>query len=689
MRVNLYLFKKDISPKNLPIFTSKEDRETYFSESNADKAYKNISYNGTRNIRINENAFEANLEYFNYARINWTDKEGVERNYYCFIDIVKYVNDNVSELQLTLDYVTTYYFDIKLKEFSLEQCTMKDDPFNRRGIAQDENYRVYFENKCGCVYKPYKALSLFHDVDLGNPNYKLKWLLINLAVTEDVNFDSLYINGATKVRCILFPVIYNVSEPQRFLYSGFTVREISETGEIVDIGSSLRTLLDRFDGQILNISLIDNIFAKEYVVVTDVLPKVLSNTQIYIHKSEAQDGLYSIYIHKEFTLADNLSTKFAFSLIKYGTEPTAECYMFLNSYIQTYFHTFVPTEAGAWNNKNFQEYIYAILNKNGNEEILEISQNDFEKMQTDILLCDISIDPIYPNNIMLQFRTQDSSGVVEPLNKKIKNIIIPPSISGIQFDQTKWAEYYINNSASVNDGLATKHKYDLENAEKQRKSAHIQGALNFVGGATGGMVSALGAGIAGNDAGVVKGAGQVITSAFSYASNITATEYAYQIAENNIEKEKALLNISWNDIKASPNSMYNYGSGNNILSYIDNGYVIYFMKPVDMSEDTARKYHMQYGYKINRKYSANSVQEYVGLNDIMLMFEDKDSSINDINYKFMRLDCDFVIDNLPLTVRKMLTNIFKDGVKFYNKNNMLIYNNPNFNNYIEPLQEEV
>ena len=179
MRVNLYLFKKDISPKNLPIFTSAEDRETYFSESNADKVYKNISYNGTRNIRINENAFEANLDYYNYARINWTDKEDVGHNYYCFIDIVKYVNDNVSELQLTLDYVTTYYFDIKLKEFNIEQCTMRDNPFSRRGIKGDENFRVYFENKCGCIYKPFASKPLFHKVDVGNPDYSLKWLLIN------------------------------------------------------------------------------------------------------------------------------------------------------------------------------------------------------------------------------------------------------------------------------------------------------------------------------------------------------------------------------------------------------------------------------------------------------------------------------------------------------------------------------
>ena len=683
MRVNLYLFKKDISPKNLPIFTSKEDRETYFSEDKAERIYENISYNGTRNIRVNVNAFEANLEYFNYARISWTDNEGVARNYYCFIDIVKYVNDNVSELQMTLDYVTTYYFDIKLKEFSLEQCTMRDDPNNRRGIAPSENYRVYFENKCGCVYKPYKGLSLFHDLNLDNPNYKLKWLLINLAipsVVDDNNFDELYINGATRGRCILFPIIYNISEPQRFLYSSFNVIETTEEGDVVVSNATIRQILETFDGQILNISLIDNIFDKNTIFVSDSKPQSYDKRFIYVFKS-GKEGLYSFYIHKDFTLSENVNIKFSFSFKKEGDN----YYMFLNSYIRTYFNTYT---SGAWGRKNLQEYIYASLIKNGNEDLLEISQSDFEKVQTDILICKMSIDPIYPNNIMLDFMTQDTPDTKEPLNKKIKHVIIPPPISGIQFDQTKWAEYYINNSASVNDGLATKHKYDLENADKQRTSAHIQGALNFVGGVTGGMTSALGAGIAGNDVGIVKGAGQVISSAFSYASNITATEYAYQIAENNIEKEKALLEISWNDIKASPNSMYNYGSGNNILSYIDNGYVLYFMKPVDMSEDTIRKYHMEYGYKINRKYSSNSVQEYVGINDIMLMFEDKDSVINDINYKFIRLDCDFVIDNLPLTVRKMLKTIFKDGVKFYNKNNMLIYNNPSFNNYIEPLREE-
>ena len=92
---------------------------------------------------------------------------------------------------------------------------------------------------------------------------------------------------------------------------------------------------------------------------------------------------------------------------------------------------------------------------------------------------------------------------------------------------------------------------------------------------------------------------------------------------------------------------------------------------------------MIYGYKINRKFAAQNEADFKGINDILLAYENKNDTITDINYKFIRLESDFVIDNLPLTVRKMLKEIFADGVKFYNKNNMLISVNPSFSNYIE------
>lgn len=671
MRVNLYLFKKDISPKNLPIFTSPEDRETYFSASNADKAYANISYNGTRNIRLNVNAFEANLDYYNYARINWTDKEDVEHNYYCFIDTVKYVNDNVSELQLTLDYVTTYYFDIKLNEFTLKQCSMQDSMENRRGIEADENYRVYFENKIPCVYKPSKAIPLCHDIQLPDAACKLKWLIVNIAPSSSDSASELYINNGTKVISIITPVVYDSNTSSIVRGTLAYIRDSDNNDKLCDI----TRILNYYDGRILNISMIDNPFVDTEIKVLDInedLPTSLSENAIYVKKVvdiEVFNG-YAVYIPEKLQLP---FTKFSF-LIFSKSDDNAFVYMKSNLSYSIFFR-----ESGViWLNDVSNDYKYASLIKNGNEEVLQFSPQDFEMTETEQARVSITVnvDPIYPNNMMINLFRDG----VEPLNKKLKNVIIPPTISGIQFDQTKWSEYYVQNSASVNDGLATKHKYDLENAEKQRQSSHIQGALNFAGGATGALATVLGTE---KDAGLIKGVGQAIQSGFALASNITATEYAYQIAENNIQKEKELLQLSWNDIKASPNSMYNYGAGNNIISMIDYGYVLYIMEPVDMNNVDMKKYHMIYGYKINRKFAAQDKTKFKGINDILLAYENKNDTIADVNYKFIRLESDFVIDNLPLTVRKMLKEIFADGVKFYNKNNMLISVNSGFSNYIE------
>lgn len=677
MRVNLYLFKKDISPKNLPIFTSAEDRETYFSSSNADKVYTNISYNGTRNIRLNVNSFEANLDYYNYARINWTDKEDVEHNYYCFIDIVKYINDNVSELQLTLDYVTTYYFDIKLNEFTLKQCSMQNNMIDRRGIEPNENYRVYFENKIPCVYKPTKAIPLCHDIELPDPSCKLKWLIVNIAPSSSDSGFEIYRNNGTEVISIITPAIYDSETSALLRGTAAYVRNSNNEDKNCDINS----ILKYYDGRILNISMIDNPFVDTETVVLDVnedLPTTLRDNAIYIKKSydEGSLRLYTVYMSQYLKLP---TTKFSYLISVKGD---SNAFMYMLSHIN--YSIFFYTNGVNWSPNASEDYKYASIIKNGNEEVLQFSPQDFEVSGEDEaadqrISIKINVDPIYPNNLLINIRR----GGVDPLNKRLKNVIIPPPISGIQFDQTKWGEYYVQNSASVNDGLATKHKYDLENADKQRASSHIQAALNFAAGGAGAMTGLLGAGIMDNDAGIFKGAGQAIQSVFNYAGNITATEYAYQIAENNIQKEKELLQLSWNDIKASPNSMYNYGAGNNIISLIDFGYVLYIMEPVDMNNKDMKTYHMIYGFKINRKYGAQDETKFKGINDILLAYENKNDTITDIKYKFIRLDSDFVIDNLPLTVRKMLKEIFADGIKFYNKYNMLISVNPNFNNYIE------
>ena len=655
MRVNLYLFKKDISPKNLPIFTSAEDRETYFSESNADKVYKNISYNGTRNIRLNVNAFEANLDYYNYARINWTDKEDVEHNYYCFIDIVKYVNDNVSELQMTLDYVTTYYFDIKLNEFNLVQLTTKNEMKNRKLLNGNTFERFNFENKYPCKYeKSITSIAVLPKPQYNERKYILKWLLINASIIDTDNDSLIYENNGTRVICIPFPVVMDISIPnnEREYIKDCPLKIVD--GETV-YTVTLDDIFSIYAGRILNISMIDNYF--------DVPIKEDSAAT----SSDVDNDI--IISGKEVFISDGIVNRASVQGkdLPFLTQP-----IYNNSSNMRMISYYID-------NRSFYEF-YKIV-KNGNEEVVNTDIEDIDYLvHTSTTSNDIgfqlalSVDPIFPNNIKIEFGQYDNNKNIM-FNEILRYIITPPSVSGIQFDVSKWSEYFIQNSASVNDGLATKHKYDLENAQMQRESSHVQTGARAAGAITNAVVNfATGK--------VAQGVGNIVGGAFSTAGSIVATETAYKIAENNVEKERAMLEISWNDIKNSPNVMYNYGSGNNILSYIDTTYQLCYYKPTDQTREDVRNYHMQYGYKINKKYANKSGNDGMKLNDIMLLYEDVNDTINDINYKFLRFESDFVIDKLPLTVRKMLSEIFKDGVKFYNKANMNIAVGENFNNYI-------
>lgn len=661
MRVNLYLFKKDISPKNLPIFTSAEDRETYFSESNADKTYKNISYNGTRNIRINENAFEANLDYYNYARINWTDKEDVEHNYYCFIDIVKYVNDNVSELQLTLDYVTTYYFDIKLNEFNLVQTNIPDKILNRSDALGDNGGRIDFENKYPCKYKPIMELHLSNNTPVDTSGKKInnrfiKWLIININPSDSDNISPVYQNNGTKVICIPFPVLLVVNDDgSTNVIQDVKLNLVYKSGSTVNINSlCLSDIFKEYAGRIINISMIDNYYDKDVVFVKEEIPENEVDNNIVL----TNDNVYTDIFNATFK------------------EINGVYFPFITKPIYTYNFSYIDF----FNNlSSFYENFKLI--KNCNEEILNIDLEDINYDKSLGVAIHIEVDPIFPNNIKLEFYNKIDDKFNTMFNKLIDIVIIPAGVSGIQFDVSKWDEYFIQNSASVSDGLATKHKYDLENANKQRQSSHIQGSLNFLGSSSSAISGILGAGITGNIGGILSGAGKAITSTTSYASNITATEYAYQIAENNIEKEKALLQIAWNDIKNAPNVMYNYGAGNNILTYIKETYKFVVYQPDDQTYHDMRYYHMMYGFKVNRKYGRRLNGNPMTLNDILTIYENE-VSLDNINYKFIRLESDFVIDNLPLTARKMLSDIFKDGVKFYKKSNLGIAIGDTFNNYI-------
>lgn len=92
-------------------FTSLTDQANYFASKEVDAYHKftDMSYQ-----RIDKNTIRVQLGYedvvyCNYLSIKNRKSSGTQKTYYCFIDNVTYVSDNVSEISYTVDIMQTYH----------------------------------------------------------------------------------------------------------------------------------------------------------------------------------------------------------------------------------------------------------------------------------------------------------------------------------------------------------------------------------------------------------------------------------------------------------------------------------------------------------------------------------------------------------------------------------------------------
>lgn len=146
----IYLFKGcpcDKSYNNTIYFTDKSTQWIYFRDhfgNGRTVAYRNQSYQrfakGT--LRIMERA--DNLYEFNYMAfcndLGFNPLVGPTGNmkiFYCFIDSITYINENVTEVKYTIDVIQTYMFNYKLGMCFVEREHTETDYVGDNLISED------------------------------------------------------------------------------------------------------------------------------------------------------------------------------------------------------------------------------------------------------------------------------------------------------------------------------------------------------------------------------------------------------------------------------------------------------------------------------------------------------------------------------------------------------------------------
>lgn len=581
MQGTLDLFKLKLSPDNTMFFNNITEQTNFF-DSKVALSIPNISFNGSRPFRLSANYLDTTFNNYTYCRYKFGSK-----TVYAFIDNITYTNDNVCELEVSIDFLQTFMFDIfgGVAKSNVSNKTLKDSFFN--------------------VYKPFTnkmTPSDFNSYLLKRLNKSITdtriggFILLNVdpnimnkaGETSGTNFVmyGLYDNGVpTSAMCLALPVEYNletntINAPQLYKLGSAS----SESG--CAGGGNLFNFLDAYASYIVDGCIgitFDQLLPDLYFNADDSIHYDTTNMQLVKLPDVSLDVSYLCI--KNNSIANNWSID-------------------LSDYLED-----IPLP--------LRRNPYVYIRVGNDSESIELNlldfYNDSPVTETMILEIEQFTSCLYPFQTNLKFKYNGRE--ITDRNAMFNIVATDP----VPFSISAWQEYYSNNKATVNDGLETQQKYQSAQLRNNLGTGLVNAGIDtIVGGVS-----------------WTKKLGQLSARSFKSQQNLfnagvsgttgflgAMTNYANGKLE--MAKDKALQQIGWNDVKSSPSAFSNITS--NLSSKYRNGTQgievdIYIAKNIE----DIKAYHKQYGYVINIMQSSplndihnHTVFDFISFNEITL-----------------------------------------------------------------------
>lgn len=649
MLLDVTLCKTPINTTDTLYFANEIDQKAYFNGITEKTVYDNASFNGARSFRINVNYLEAINTKYNYMYYEYDN-----RTWYCFIDTYEYINDNTTAVNVTLDFIQTFMFDITWKSSRVASLTWKNNHF--------EGGFVPYSNKFPSADKVFTAMqSLTSKAKLrtADNSWDLMWLHVTVdantlfkagysieaalavnATEQIIGSDRKIIDEWKSVRnnitlpfyTFIFPLLANSGEPLDIDFSRPEFERTWKEGH----GFISKFIADH-SANIIDVSLVAGDYGDYIIEFQSATP-----LNRLFERDTVNQGRYEM---------DGL-TKAVISYMKGDTEAALEqaCYV-----------AFLTKTSGT------NSAIGGLLNKQYSLELSDIAINR-EPYKSIVIGNSLSNEEIEINDVIIEKRDDGK----HYLNYCVSYEIIPPFLTTVTigtanvgtdkvetvetydktlrftldlarpvpYEVTAWAEYYSINSASVNDGLKTKHGYEKEIAKRNLTNSSVQGGLGIGIGLASSLIGALGKKqspqlVLGGGSQMISGVSQIIDGHVQYDNAMT-----------NMQKERALLELSWNDIKSAPSEANNALISTISIFAFDNIYAtVYICEAINI--DDIKKYHKMYGYQTEEVVSAEELKQYHTVFDY-IRFEDAN-----------------FITNLPHNTHQIIKDIFESGIRFW------------------------
>ena len=550
----LDLFSLKLSPDNTMFFSSKEEQTTWFDER-VSLSIENISFNGSRPFRLSSNYLEATFLKYNYCRYKFGN-----RYVYAFIENITYNNDNTCDLNVSIDMTQTFLEELMtaIAKSNISNTTEKDSYFS--------TYKPFTNKMTPSDFNSYNLGNLtksnFNDFVGGFMLINIDPIIMGSGVAYNVTY-GLTDNGIpASVMCIALPIQYDKVNKTLFgpqqVYLGASGSRLTTSG-----AGNLFMILDKYASYIA-----DGCIG---ITFEQLLPDLYWGGSDFLY--------YDIHNMVNIELPEMRG--FNYLCIKNNSKSNNWSFN-LSQYLQN-----IPLPLRR------NPYVYVRI---GNDtESIELNLLDFydDTPATETMVLEIEqfTSCIYPftTNLIFKYNGKEIAD-----RNKMFNLI---TSDAVPYSASAWQQYYSNNKATVNDGLATQQAYQSAQLRNNLGTSLVNTGINTImGGVT-----------------WTKKLGQLSARSFKsqqsqFEMGATASQgilgavTSYANGKLEMEKDKALQQIGWNDVKSSPSSFSNLSS--NITAKYRNGMQgieidIYIAKNIE----DIKNYHKQYGYVVNRMQS--------------------------------------------------------------------------------------
>lgn len=156
---NIVLIKNCILQKSVNdetdtlYFETLSDQANYFSSLSNKVVYSPTTYQNIKQgvMRIGKNMKE--LYGCNYMYFTNSNNDVFEnKTYYCFIDELKYINNNCTEVYYSIDYIQTFMFDFTEKTSLVERLTVQNDTIGQYLLDEGLNTGEYVVERVQTKY---------------------------------------------------------------------------------------------------------------------------------------------------------------------------------------------------------------------------------------------------------------------------------------------------------------------------------------------------------------------------------------------------------------------------------------------------------------------------------------------------------------------------------------------------------